>query len=177
MGVNRESDFHFRLMALTYAWRDLLHPRSEVLKEVGIRAGSHVLDFGCGPGSYIFPVANLVGPTGKIYALDVRPLAVKMVEKRAARRHLANVFHIQSDGHTGLPDRSLDVILLYDVFHEIEHPDAVLRELNRILKSDGVLSLSDHHLHEEEIVSGLTRGGFFRLARKGRRTYSFQRID
>jgi ubiquinone/menaquinone biosynthesis C-methylase UbiE len=164
-------------MALTFAWRDLLHPRSGVLKEVGIRAGSHVLDFGCGPGSYILPVEDLVGPAGKIYALDTRPLAVKMVEKRAAKRHLGNVIPIQSDGPTGLPDRSLDVILLYDVFHELEQPEAVLRELNRVLKPGGVLSFSDHHLDEEEIVSGMVKGGFFRLAGKGRRTYSFQRVD
>jgi ubiquinone/menaquinone biosynthesis C-methylase UbiE len=177
MAANKEPNFHYRLMALTYVWRDLLHPRPAILKEVGIRSGSHILDFGCGPGSYVVPVADLVGPTGKIYVLDMRPLAIKMVQKRAAKRHLANVLPIQSDGQTGLPDGSLDVVLLYDVFHEIEQPDAVLKELNRILKPDGILSFSDHHLREEEIVSGMTKGGFFRLAKKGQKTYSFRRAD
>jgi ubiquinone/menaquinone biosynthesis C-methylase UbiE len=177
MPAQDKSNFHFRLMALTYAWRDLLHPRAEVLKEVGIRAGSRVLDFGCGPGSYVVPVADLVGPSGKIYALDIRPLSLEMVRKRAAKRHLANVVPVRSDGQTGLLDRSLDVILLYDVFHELEQPEAVLKELHRILKPDGVLSFSDHHLGEEEILSGVTKGGLFRLAKKGRRTYSFHRVD
>jgi ubiquinone/menaquinone biosynthesis C-methylase UbiE len=177
MVENREPEFHFRLMALTYALRDLLRPRREVLKEVGIRAGSHVLDFGCGPGSYVVPVADLVGPSGRIYALDIHPSAIQMVQRRAAKKRLANVMPIQSDGQTGLPDRSLDVILLYDVFHELKDPDAILGELNRILKPDGILSFSDHHLGEKEIVSGMTKGGLFRLANKGKKTYSFRRVN
>lgn len=175
MAKEQEPNFHYRLMALTYALRDLVLPRQEVLKEVGIRAGSHVLDYGCGPGSYIVPLAGLVGPSGKIYALDIHPLAVQMVEKRAAQKHLANVVTIQSDGPTGLPDQSLDAVLLFDVFHDLERPDAVLRELRRILKPDGILAFSDHHLSEQEIVSRVTKGGTFRLATKGRKTYCFQR--
>jgi len=172
-----EHGIHFRLMALTFALRDFLHPRLEVLQEVGIRQGFHVLDFGCGPGSYVTPLADVVGPSGKIYALDICPLAIKMVEKRAAKKHLANVIPIQSDGQTGLPHKSLDVILLYDVFHDLDQPEKVLKELHRVLKPGGLLSFSDHHLGEQEIVSRLTKGGLFRLAKKGRKTHSFQKVD
>jgi ubiquinone/menaquinone biosynthesis C-methylase UbiE len=177
MAKNPEPSFHFRLMALTYAVRDLLQPPLEVLKELGIRAGFHVLDYGCGPGSYIIPLAGLIGPTGRIYALDIHPLAVKMVNRRAAKNHLANVVTIQSDGRTGLPDQSLDAVLLFDVFHDLEQPGVVLRELNRVLKPEGVLSFSDHHLSEQDIVSGVTGEGFFRFVQKGRKTYSFSKAD
>lgn len=177
MAKKQEPNLHFRLMAMTYALRDLVRPRQEVLKEVGIRAGSHVLDYGCGPGSYVIPLAGLVGPSGKIYALDAHPLAIRMVEKRAAKKHLSNVMTIHSDGQTGLPDQSLDAALLFDVFHDLEKPGLVLTELHRVLKPDGVLSFSDHHLGEQEIVSGLTEAGLFRLAKKGRKIYSFQRVD
>jgi ubiquinone/menaquinone biosynthesis C-methylase UbiE len=176
MARKQESNLGFRLMGLTYRLRDLLRPRIEVLQEVGIRPGFRILDYGCGPGSYVVPLAGLVGPSGKIFALDIHPLALTMVEKRASRNRLANVITIQSDGETGLPDQSLDAALLYDVFHDLEQPGTVLKELNRVLKPGGVLSLSDHHLGEQEIVSGVTGQGFFRLAAKGRKTYSFEKV-
>lgn len=168
-----EPDLHFKLMSLTYKIRDLLLPRKDILKEVGIKPGFRVLDYGCGPGSYIVPLAELVGKSGKIYALDIHPLAIQMVERIAAKKCLTNVETILSDCKTGLPDNSVDVALLYDVFHDLADPDGVLQELHRILKPDGVLSFSDHHLEEKEIVSQVTKGGLFRLSRKGKRTYTF----
>jgi ubiquinone/menaquinone biosynthesis C-methylase UbiE len=168
-----ESNLGFRFMALGYKFRDLRLPRKSVLAEVGIKPGFHVLDYGCGPGSYIAPLAELVGESGKVYALDIHPLAIQKVQRIASRRKLANVETILSDCRTGLPDNSLDVVLLYDIFHHLSDPNRILKELHRVLKPDGVLSLSDHHMKEDEIVSGVTNSGFFTLSRKGRRTYGF----
>jgi ubiquinone/menaquinone biosynthesis C-methylase UbiE len=168
-----ESNFGFRFMALGYKFRDLRLPRKNVLIEVGIKPGFHVLDYGCGPGSYIVPLAQLVGESGKIYALDSYPLAIQKARDIASKKQLANVETILSDCKTGLRDSSLDVVLLYDIFHHLSGPNRILKELHRVLKLDGVLSLSDHHMKEDEIVSGVTNSGFFALSRKGRRTYSF----
>ncbi|MBW2037962.1 MAG: class I SAM-dependent methyltransferase [Deltaproteobacteria bacterium] len=168
-----ESNLGFRLMALSYKLRDLFLSPMKVLKEVGIEPGFHVLDYGCGPGSYIVPLAELVGKSGKIYALDIHPLAIQMVRGIASRKQLTNVETILSDCKTGLPDSSVDVVLLYDTFHGLGDPDGVLAELHRVLKPDGVLSFSDHHLKEDEITSKVTDTGLFRLSRKGEKTYSF----
>jgi len=176
MAKSEEENFHFRLMALTYKLRDFLQPRIKILKEVGIQEGFHILDYGCGPGSYIVPLADLVGPSGKLYALDIHPLAIKMVKKRAAKKHLVNVMTIQSDCRTELPDRSLDVALLYDVLHDLDQPGLVLKELHRVLKPGGILSFSDHHLKENDSISGITQSGLFTPARRGRKTFSFQKI-
>jgi ubiquinone/menaquinone biosynthesis C-methylase UbiE len=171
-----EPNFHFRLMSIMYKFRDFFVSRTKILKEVGIEEKLQVLDYGCGPGSYIAPLARLVGASGKIFALDIHPLAIKMVQRLVSKKHLTNVITIQSDCQTGLPDESVDVSLLYDVFHDLEHPGEVLKELHRILKPNGILSLSDHHLQEKDIVSGVTEGGLFRLVKKGQRTYTFQKI-
>jgi ubiquinone/menaquinone biosynthesis C-methylase UbiE len=168
-----ESNLGFRLMALGYRFRDLRLPRLNILKEVGIKPGFQVLDYGCGPGSYIIPLAELVGESGKVYALDIHPLAIRKVQDIASKKQLANVETILSDCQTGLPDNSLDVVLLYDTFHHLSDPDGVLKELHRVLKPDGILSFSDHHMKENEIVSGVTNSGLFRLSGKGQRTYSF----
>ena len=163
----------FKLMALQYKFRDFLSPRMNVLKEVGIKPGFQVLDYGCGPGSYVTPLAELVGKSGKIYALDIHPLAVQAVQRIASKKQLANTETILSDCKTGLPDNSVDVVLLYDTFHALSDPNRVLAELHRVLKPDGILSFSDHHMREHEIVSKVTNGGLFRLSRRSKRTCSF----
>jgi ubiquinone/menaquinone biosynthesis C-methylase UbiE len=172
-----KSNLDFRLMSLTYKFQDLLLPRMNILKEVGIEAGFHVLDYGCGPGSYIVPLAKLVGKSGKIYALDVHALAIEAVQKLASKKRLENVQTILSDCKTELLPNSADLVILYDILHDLDDANGVLTELHRILKPKGVLSLSDHHLKEEEIISRVTSTGLFRLSTKGKRTYSFLREE
>jgi ubiquinone/menaquinone biosynthesis C-methylase UbiE len=167
------SDFGFRAMAFMFKVRDFFRPREDIVEEVGLREGFHVLDYGCGPGGYVKPVAVLVGESGRIYALDISPLAIQTVKKIVVKNLMRNVETILSDCSTGLPDDSVDAVLLYDVFHNLTDPNGVLEELYRVLKPDGVLSFSDHHMKEDEIMSELTNKGLFALLKKGKRTYSF----
>jgi len=169
------SGIGFKLMSLMFKVRDVFRPRLELLEEVGIESGFCILDYGCGPGSYIAPVAGLVGPSGRIYALDITPLAMKQVKKIAARKGIENIETIESGCNTGLPDSYVDVVLLYDIFHDLAQPDDVLRELHRVLKSGGTLSFSDHHMKEHHILRGVTDTGMFTLSKKGKRTYSFSK--
>jgi ubiquinone/menaquinone biosynthesis C-methylase UbiE len=148
-----------------------------VLDEVGIKEGFHVLDYGCGPGSYLLPLAKLVGKSGKIYALDIHPLAIQVLRRIVAKKGMTNVQTIFSDCKTGLPANSIDVVLLYDILHDLDDPNGVLEELHRILKPKGILSLSDHHLKEEEVISQVTGEGLFKLSAKGKRAYSFSREE
>lgn len=166
------SNLNFRFMALGFKFRDLFRPRKRILEEVGIRPGFHVLDYGCGSGSYLTAVAEMVGAAGMIYALDAHPLAVKMVQGIVTKKHFTNVKTILSDCTTGLIDSSLDAILLYDTLHGLKNLDCVLQELHRTLKAEGVLSLSDHHLKEAELISKVTNKGLFKLFGKGSYTYS-----
>jgi ubiquinone/menaquinone biosynthesis C-methylase UbiE len=170
------SDLGFRAMAFTFKIRDFFSPRRDIVKEAGIREGHYVLDFGCGSGSYVLAVAELVGKSGKIYALDVQPLAIEMVKKISEKNNLTNVETILSDKKTGLADESIDVALLYDVFHDLTDPEGVLEELRRVLKIDGILSLSDHHMKHDEILSKVTNRNFFTLLKKGEKTYSFAKV-
>jgi ubiquinone/menaquinone biosynthesis C-methylase UbiE len=166
-------NFHFKLMAFKFRLRDFFRPRMDILKEVGIKPGDWVLDYGCGPGGYLVPLAKLTGPQGKIYALDIQPLALEMVQNMASKKRLTNVETIRSNCRNGLPDNSIDVVLLYDILHHLSNPEAILGELHRTLKPNGILSVSDHHLQENEIVSQIVNGGLFKLSNKGNRTYNF----
>jgi ubiquinone/menaquinone biosynthesis C-methylase UbiE len=167
----------FKGMTVLFKLRDILIPREKVLDEVGIKPGFKVLDYGCGPGGYILPTLDLVGASGKIYALDIHPLAIRKVQQLASSKGLANVETILSDRATGLPDASIDVVLLYDIFHMLEDPDGILKELQRVLAPDGFLSFSDHHMKEGKIISTVTSGGPFKLIKQGQKTYSFAKAE
>ena len=171
--VRRQSNLDFRLMSLGFKFRDAVRPRLRILREAGIRPGFHVLDYGCGPGSYIVPLSGLVGEGGMVYALDVNPLAMRAVQKITAKKQLVNVRPVLSDCETGLPPDSLDMVLLYDILHDLSNAGEVLAELHRVLKPVGILSVSDHHMTHEEIESRVTAGGLFRLSQIGQRTCSF----
>ena len=56
----------FGLMALSYKVRDARKPREDFLQEVGIQQGDTVLDYGCGPGSYVVPAARIAGAAGRV---------------------------------------------------------------------------------------------------------------
>lgn len=171
-----ESNFNFKAMSFMFKLRDLLMRPKDLLKEGGIKPGFQVLDYGCGPGSYLLPLVELVGNSGKIYALDIHPSAIQSVQNVIAKNKLINVDTILSDCKTELPDNSIDVVLLYDTFHDLNNPNQILEELHRILIQEGILSFSDHHLKEGEIISQVTRGELFKLSQKGKRTYSFKKL-
>ena len=171
-----QSDFSFRFMSFGFKLRDLFKPRGRVLKEAGIKPGAQVLDFGCGPGGYVLPLSRMIGPYGKIYALDVNPQALRSVKNIASKNNLNNVDTILSDSKTGLPDMSMDYVLLYDVLHHLDRPEETLAELHRVLKADGILAMSDHHMKDDDITKTVTAPGTFKLLRRGERAFYFTRV-
>ena len=137
------NDFKSRMEYLLLGLRDKFgipfKPGKE-LNKLDIEEGQKILDYGCGIGSFTFPAAKSVGEKGKVYALDRQPAAVKKVQEKAQIGGVGNIDAILSDRDTGLPDGSVDVILLYGVLPEIAGKESLLRELYRVLKPSGYLS-------------------------------------
>ena len=158
------SSFHFRFMALGFKFRDMFMSPREIVEQAGTKRGLHVLDYGCGPGSYSIAAAEVVGESGRVYALDIQPLALEMVKNSAVKKGLENIETILSDCTTGLPDKSIDLVLLFDIYHALSEAESVLKELHRVLKPDGKLSFSDHHLKEG--ADQIESKGLFRLSEK-----------
>jgi ubiquinone/menaquinone biosynthesis C-methylase UbiE len=175
--ANKMNNIGFKMMSLFFKIRDLIRPREEVLKEVKIKPGFHILDYGCGPGSYSICASKLVEEKGKVYAVDIHPLAIRSTEQRAKKAGLKNVEGIVTDCKTGLTKNSIDVAFLYDVFHDLSDPEGVLAELHRILKPGGILSFSDHHMKEGAIISSITKSGLFKLMESHKHTLSFAKIS
>ncbi len=118
------------------------------LKEKGLKKGMAFADIGCGPGFFVFPASEIVGKKGKIYALDTQQ---EMLNELKKRKPLENVFVLKSE-ETKLPvqDNSVDIALMVFVLHEVHHPVGFLKEVKRILKSDGKLIVIDWEKKVEE---------------------------
>lgn len=174
----RMRNAHFACMRLCFGFRDLLFPPKSKLIELGIiGAGNHILDYGCGTGSYSIVAARLVGDSGRIYALDIQPLAIQRLEKLISKKRLKNVKTIHSDCATGLEKDTIDVILLFDTFHDLNDPDGVLKELHRVLKLKGILCVNDHHMKEDQILSEITKNHLFTLSRRHKTSYLFSKLQ
>lgn len=173
--LSLQSNSHFYLHVCFFKIRDFFYPRLNVLKEIGINPDFQVVDYGCGPGSYIISLSMMVGKNGKVFAVDSHPLAVKKVREIISRKGLNNVEAVCSDCETGLSGNSIDIVLLYDVFHALQNPDAVLVELHRIIKPGGILSFQDHRI-EGKTIPDIFIKSRFRLLEKGQRAYSYQKI-
>ena len=165
----------FGLMAGLFAIRDLLWPPWEKLRQGPVEEGFQVLDYGCGPGGYSVAAARMVGEGGTVYAADVSEMAIASVRKRALNAGLSNIETILTDCRTGLADESIDIALLFDTYHDLKDPGAVMKELHRVLKPSGILLFSDHHMKHDQIVAEIEKAGRFGLTTERAGIYRFSR--
>ncbi|MGI0071655.1 MAG: class I SAM-dependent methyltransferase [Thermoplasmata archaeon] len=111
-------------------------------RRVGLARGMRVADVGAGSGFYTFPAGRLVGPTGRVYAIDVARELVALLRRRARARGRTNVRPVLArPGRIPLPDGSADRVLLANVLHGI--PPATVREAARLLAAGGQLVVVD----------------------------------
>lgn len=131
-------------------WLTFLGPA--FLSEVGMRNGQIVLDFGCKHGTYSIPAAILVGEDGLVYAIDKDQTALDALAIHAKNKELKNIVTIAATVplQLSMSTESIDMILLYDVLHLVDHRSQLLKELHRVLKSHGILSVHPRH-HKEEM--------------------------
>jgi len=139
---------------------------TEVLTKVGIRKAQIILDYGCGSGTFTIPSARIVGKQGKVYAFEARPDLLERIKERAGDEGLTNIETVLSDRskpNTGLQDASVDVILVYDMMHEVGNRLELLQELHRVLKGDGILSVFPMHMGTDNFIHVMGACGLFCL--------------
>lgn len=129
---------------LELPWRRLVLSPSMLLWRLPLRPDSHVLELGPGPGYYSVDVARRIR-AGHLELIDMQP---EMLEKCAVKfvsAGLTNVGYTVGDC-VALPFAAarFDLAYMVTVFGEVHDQDACLRGVRRILKPDGVLSVSEH---------------------------------
>ena len=135
------ANFIFLMATILMRIRGLLCDKKGEVLLTGAKRGDVILDYGCGIGFNTIPAAEIVGKDGMVYALDVHPLAIKSVDKKIREKALKNARTILSGLNTGLPDESVDIVLLYNVLPMITNRPALIKELYRVLKPGGTLSV------------------------------------
>lgn len=121
-------------------------------KELNVKPGMTVCDMGCGNGFHTLPLAEMVGGTGKVFAVDVQPEMIEMLNKRIATKGIKNIVPITSLYHDPkLPANTCDMILMVDVYHEFSHPVQMLAGMRAALKPDGKLVLAEYRAEDETV--------------------------
>ena len=117
---------------------DLAGHSTALLSRADLRPGGRALDLGCGPAGTIELLAERVGPTGSVTAIDVDPAHVAIARRLVQDRGLTNVEVLQADArHTGLPSGSFDVVHARLLLVNIPSPEQVLAEMVRVAKPGG----------------------------------------
>jgi ubiquinone/menaquinone biosynthesis C-methylase UbiE len=147
------SNLSFNFMSFYFRIRDFFSAPINILNQLDIIPGSHILDYGCGSGSYSIPAAEIVGHAGKVFAADIHTIAIREVMKKANFRGYNNIQTILTDCKTDLSNSSIDIVLLFYVLHDFKDPDLIVDELATVLKSAGRLIVIDHKFDNEKIIS------------------------
>jgi predicted methyltransferase len=126
--------------------RDSYDHRYEIVRECQIKSGMTVADIGAGTGLFTRMFSPLVGPTGKVYAVDISVEFVKHIEKAAKDEGLNNLVGIVCAADSvNLPEESIDLAFICDTYHHFEFPQKTLASLHRALKPGGAVILIDFH--------------------------------
>lgn len=114
------------------------------LASLPLKSNSVVADVGAGSGFYTFRVAQRI-PNGKVYAVEIQDDAIAYLKKKGIEDNFTNVEVIKgSEKAPNLPDNSIDLAFMVDVYHELQHPAAYLGALKKALKPNGQLLLLEY---------------------------------
>ena len=113
---------------------------SLMLTNLGVKRGMTICDMGCGNGFYTLQLAKMTGDDGHVYAVDIQPEMLKLLNQRADEQGVRNISPILGTlTDPALPKGKIDLILLVDVYHEFSHPEQMLAAMREALSPDGRL--------------------------------------
>jgi ubiquinone/menaquinone biosynthesis C-methylase UbiE len=122
----------------------------EILKELDLKGNETFMDAGCGDGHIAIKVIEEYLPEGHVYAVDVYDASIEDMETYKKENNIENLTNIEADITEGIPgvdDKSIDVVLLVNVFHGFKASrklDEAVDELARIIKKDGKIVIMDY---------------------------------
>jgi len=172
-GIEHMPNLAFRLMSFILSIRDLLVPVGKRLDQFNIKKGYHIVDFGCGPGSFVEYASKLVGNSGRVYAVDVQPLAIKTVKEKVKSKGLENVVPVLATGYPAdIDSHSVDVIYALDMFHHVRDATGFLKELHRLLKPDGRLFIESGHQRMVNAKHKIMNSGYWIINKEERNLFT-----
>ena len=154
--------------------RDAYQKPAELVRALRIRPGMRVADVGAGTGYFSRYLSNAVGANGTVFSADTEPELVRHLRERAEKEETANVVPIlASPDNPRLPHGGIDLVLLVDTFHHIDHRVAYFGRLRATLAPAGRVAVVDwqkretpvgpeleHRLAREQVVDEMRAAGY-----------------
>ena len=147
---------------------------SLMLANLGVKRGMAICDMGCGNGFYTLQLAKMTGDGGHVYAVDIQPEMLNLLNQRADEQEIRNISPILGTfTDPRVPKGKIDLILLVDVYHEFSHPEPMLAAMREALAPGGLCALvefraedpnvpikPEHKMTKEQILKEWPANGF-----------------
>lgn len=132
--------------------RERQEQTARVLASLKIRLGDVVADIGAGSGYYTVRLARLVGPRGRVKAVDIQQEMLDLIRRKQNGQNFRNIDLVLGKADDpNLPAGSVDLVLLVDVYHEFEYPFEMMRHLISALKPGGRIAFVEFKLEDPRI--------------------------
>ena len=147
--------------------REVYQARQQIMKRLGLKAGSRIADVGAGTGFYSILMSQAVGDEGWVYAIDISPKFVQHLSKSFDERSLNNVTTIMCDDDSiCLPPNSIDTAFICDVYHHFEYPRDTMESIHRAMTVGGRVVVIDF-----ERIPGVSRDWTLQHVRADKQTF------
>lgn len=158
---------HQLAFLLTFPLRRIFLTPRQLVERLALREGDWILELGPGPAYFSREAARAV-PAGRLVLMDLQVEMLEKARKRLRRAAIANATYVQGDaGALPFSSGRFDVAFLVTVIGEVGSPETCLRELHRVLRRDGLLSITEQPGDPDFIaldrMEALARTAGFRL--------------
>jgi ubiquinone/menaquinone biosynthesis C-methylase UbiE len=142
---------HFGIEWLERPEREFEENTTTLIKNLQLQPGMNVADIGAGSGYHSRLISKQIGK-GKVYAVDVEPIMLVYLKQRIAQENLQNIVPVLGTiSSVSLPNESVDMMLLVDVYHEFSHPYEMGQSMFNALKPNGKLVLVEFRAEDESV--------------------------
>lgn len=125
---------------------------AELLEQLKLKDGMVVCDMGCGDGYHAFQMAPMVGPTGKVIAVDIQPEMLQELSRKMKQTEIHNIDTVLGElWDPKLDAESVDLLLMVDVYHEFAYPVQMLNAIRKSLKKDGLVALVEFRAEDPTV--------------------------
>lgn len=148
--------------------REIYAHRSAIASLVGPPPGSIVADVGAGSGFMVEEFSPLVGPGGKVIALDINAIMMQHVRDQAAKKGLGNVVaRVSGEREVALDPGSVDIVFISDTYHHFEYPQSMMESIHRALRPGGQVIVVDF-----DRIEGQSEDWVLQHVRAGREVFT-----
>jgi ubiquinone/menaquinone biosynthesis C-methylase UbiE len=127
----------------------------DIIDQLGLQPGQSVADVGTGPGFMLPYLSRAAGDRGTVYAEDIQPEFLDQAKTRVNTMALKNVkFVLGNDTDPNLPASTLSGVLILDVYHHFDYPEAMLSHIRDSLVSDGKLVIVEYYKRRGAMPNG-----------------------